>query len=236
MDVENNNLLRVNVANMNPLSIVQIIDEPTMIRMFGRDRFLYLKYLKYQSWFFLTIFLLGWTILMPTYNSGKDAAQYIALNALANENKSKDGSIKINTSSTSSIEFVAGDVDEINLLEFTILNVTEEDGKLLVAYVFTIITTIVMYISIFCFWRGTRTWFDFSGKHAKDDKGYSQLNKHCLLLKGIPKNMSPKEARRHIKRVLNKVAGMKDKVYEVKVVEEFNEFFNLKQELQNLNK
>ena len=40
--------------------------------------------------------------------------------------------------------------------------------------------------------------------------------------------MSPKEARRHIKRVLNKVAGMKDKVYEVKVVEEFNEFFNLK--------
>lgn len=47
MDVENNNLLRVNVANMNPLSIVQIIDEPTMIRMFGRDRFLYLKYLKY---------------------------------------------------------------------------------------------------------------------------------------------------------------------------------------------
>ena len=173
---------------------------------------------------------------MPTYNSGKDAAQYIALNALANENKSKDGSIKINTSSTSSIEFIAGEVDEINLLEFTILNVKEEDGKLLVAYVFTIITTIVMYISIFCFWRGTRTWFDFSGKHAKDDKGYSQLNKHCLLLKGIPKNMSPKEARRHIKRVLNKVAGMKDKVYEVKVVEEFNEFFNLKQELQNLNK
>ena len=93
-----------------------------------------------------------------------------------------------------------------------------------------------MYIGIFCFWRGTRTWFDFSGKHAMEDMGYSQLNKHCLLLKGIPKNMSPKEARRHIKRVLNKVDGIQDKVEDVKVVEEFNEFFNLKQELQNLNK
>ena len=44
-----------------------------MIHMFGRDRFLYLKFLKYQSWFFLTIFFLGWTILLPTYTSGNDA-------------------------------------------------------------------------------------------------------------------------------------------------------------------
>ena len=67
MGMEQGNCLRVNVANMNPISIVQIIDEPTMIRMFGRDRFLYLKFLKYQGWFFLTIFLLGWTILLPVY-------------------------------------------------------------------------------------------------------------------------------------------------------------------------
>lgn len=70
MEAGGSNWLRVNVARMNPLGIVQIIDEPTMIRMFGRDRFLYLKFLKYQSWFFLTVFFLGWTILMPTYNSG----------------------------------------------------------------------------------------------------------------------------------------------------------------------
>ena len=58
-----------------------------------------------------------------------------------------------------------------------------------------------------------------------------------MLLKGIPKHMSTKEATRHIKRMLNKVDGLhKDKVYDVKVVEEFDEFFNLKQELQNLNK
>jgi len=37
------------------------------------------------------------------------------------------------------------------------------------------------------------------------DMGYSQLNKHCVLLKGIPKHMSPVEATDHIKRVLNKV-------------------------------
>ena len=35
------------------------------------------KCMKYQSWFFLTLFLLGWTILMPTYNSGKDAEKFI---------------------------------------------------------------------------------------------------------------------------------------------------------------
>lgn len=233
MDVENNNLLRVNVANMNPLSIVQIIDDLTMIRMFGRDRFLYLKFLKYQSWFFLALFVLGWTILMPTYNSGQDAKQYIESNAVEGAGESGDGAVEINDG----ITLKAGELDEINLLEFTILNVVNEDAKLLVAYSFTVITTIVMYISIYCFWRGTRTWFDFSGKHEKDDMGYSQLNKHCLLLKGIPKHMSTKEATRHIKRMLNKVDGLhKDKVYDVKVVEEFDEFFNLKQELQNLNK
>ena len=43
--------------------------------------------------------------------------------------------------------------------------------------------------------------------------------------------MAPSEARRHIKRILNMVEGIEDKVYEVKVVEDFDEFFNLKQEL-----
>ena len=77
METGDSNWLRVNVARMNPLSIVQIIDEPTMIRMFGRDRFLYLKFLKYQSWFFLTIFFLGWTILLPAYSTGQDASEFI---------------------------------------------------------------------------------------------------------------------------------------------------------------
>lgn len=77
MERGNSSWLRVNVARMNPLSIIQIIDEPTMIKMFGRDRFLYLKFLKYQSWFFLSIFFLGWTILLPTYNSGSDAGNFI---------------------------------------------------------------------------------------------------------------------------------------------------------------
>ena len=48
MGVENNsNQLRIDEANMNPLSIVSIIDEPTMVKMFGVDRFLYLKFLKH---------------------------------------------------------------------------------------------------------------------------------------------------------------------------------------------
>ena len=46
--------------------------------------------------------------------------------------------------------------------------------------------------------------------------------------------MAPGEARRHIKRILNMVEGIEDKIYAVNVIEDFNEFFNLKQELQNL--
>jgi len=105
----------------------------------------------------------------------------------------------------------------------------------MVPYVFTIVTTIIMYISIFCFWRGTNSYLT-SKKHQIDDKGYSQLHMHCLLLKGIPRHMAPGEARRHIKRILNMVEGIEDKIYSVNVVEDFNEFFNLKQELQNLNR
>lgn len=74
LDMENKtNWLRVNLRGMNPIAIVGIIDDATMIRMFGRDRFLYLKFLKYQAWFFLCIFVIGWTTLLPTYNSGTDA-------------------------------------------------------------------------------------------------------------------------------------------------------------------
>ena len=101
-------------------------------------------------------------------------------------------------------------------------------------YVFTILTTIIMYISIFCFWRGTRTGFDYGSQ--LNDMGYSQLHKHCLLLKGIPRHMAPSEANRHIHRILNMADGNENKVWEVKVVEDFSEFFSLKQELQNLNR
>jgi len=251
MGVESNNLLRVNVANMNPLSIVQIIDDPTMFQMFGRDRFLYLKFLKYQSWFFLTLFFLGWTILMPTYYSGEDAAQYI--NSVMSQAQSAGSPNNTSTVSpsptTSSIQFKAENAEEINLLEFTILNVKEAPDKLMISYIFTVLTTIVMYVSIYCFWRGTRTWFKKTKKHEIDDMGYSQLNMHCLLLKGIPTHMSPREAQSHIKRVLNMVnfpsewqvkdqpKDSRDKeVFDVKVVEVENEFFNLKKKLQSLNK
>ena len=129
------------------------------------------------------------------------------------------------------------------MLVFTILNITSSPTKLLVAYIFTIVTTIVMYISIFCFWRGTHTWFDSHGRYNRDlnDMGYSQLHNHCLLLKGIPRHMAPSEAQRHIKRILNMVEGFDAEkkradphghnnkiIYEVTVVEDFNEFFNLK--------
>ena len=65
--------------------------------------------------------------------------------------------------------------DDVNLLVFTILNVTSEPTKLLIAYMFTIVTTIIMYISIFCFWRGTHTWFDSHGRYnsSLNDMGYS---------------------------------------------------------------
>ena len=124
--------------------------------------------------------------------------------------------------------------NDINLLEYTVLNVTSDPNKLFIAYMFTIVTTIIFYIFIFIFWRGLRQRYEF-GNHL-NDMGYSSLHKHCLLVKGIPRHMAPSEARRHIKRILNMVEGMENQVWDVKVVEDFHEFFNLKQELQNLKR
>lgn len=213
MEGASNNWLRLNVGNMNPLSISSIIDDATMIRLFGRDRFLYLKFLKYQSWFFLCIFVLGWTILMPTYNTGKDAEKYMEWET--SETTSSGVSITYNTED-----------DDINMLKFTILNVTNDGQKLIVPYLFTIVTTLIMYVSIFCFWKGTRSW-SFSNKHHLDDKGYSQLHKNVLLLKGIPRHIDPEEANRHIKRALNMVEGLEGSIFQVKTVEDFGEYFNL---------
>ena len=126
---ESSNWLRVNVSNMNPMSILNIIDDATMIRMFGRDRFLYLKFLKYQSWFFLCIFALGWTILMPTYNTGKDAEKYIdtvlaaesGLVASSEVTETEEASVGADATLETTTSF-----DDINLLKFTLLNITSD--------------------------------------------------------------------------------------------------------------
>ena len=102
------------------------------------------------------------------------------------------------------------DNDDINMLKFTILNVYEDGDALLFPYLYIYLATIIMYISIFTFWREQNTNFDKSGtyKHNQDlgkDEGYNQLHKHCMLVKGIPRHMAPKEARRHIMRILNTV-------------------------------
>ena len=217
--VEGGKILRINVLNMNPLGIVQIIEDDTMIRMFGRDRLLYLKFLKYQSWFFLVIFMISWTTLMPTYYQGSDADKYIR---------------KIGEE-TSNVVVGQSTENDINLLRFTILNVMESPDLLIAPYILTLIIAAIMYISIFCFWKQT-TKYERQSLDRLNDMGYSQLHRNCLLIKGIPTHMAPSEARRHIKRILNLqlnkgTASLDESIHDVKVVEEFNEFFNLKKEL-----
>lgn len=94
--------------------------------------------------------------------------------------------------------------DDINLLKFTILNLTTDTTMLVIPYVFTIVTTLIMYIFIFFFWRVTHS-YDYAAPDRLDDQGYSQLHRHVLLLKGIPKNIAPHEANWMIKQTLNLV-------------------------------
>ena len=119
-----------------------------------------------------------------------------------------DNASKNDTEATNSTATV--DNDDINMLKFTILNVYEDGDALLFPYLYIYLATMIMYISIFTFWREQNTNFDKSGtyKHNQDlgkDEGYNQLHKHCMLVKGIPRHMAPKEARRHIMRILNTV-------------------------------
>lgn len=250
MDMEHaTNWLRVNLQGMSPIGILGIIDDSTMIRMFGRDRFLYLKFLKYQAWFFLTIFVIGWTILLPTYNTGNDADRYILMNSI--ENAGADAQMDVQELGHANTD---NSEDDINLLKFTILNQTSDTTMLLIPYCFTIATALIMYVFIFFFWRVTHS-YDYTAPDRLDDKGYSQLHRHVLLLKGIPKNIAPNEANWMIKQTLNitEFSGGKDnqddsyetpdpdslqeeKIFKVKTVGDYNEQYPLTQEIDSLNK
>ena len=70
--------LGINAKETNFFGLLQLIDEVTMIRFMGRDLTLYLKFLNYNQWMFGAILILQWTVLIPLYYSGEDAAQYLA--------------------------------------------------------------------------------------------------------------------------------------------------------------
>ena len=48
-----------------------------MIRFMGRDLTIFLKFLDYQTWMFLAILIMQWTVLMPLYYTGEDADKYL---------------------------------------------------------------------------------------------------------------------------------------------------------------
>ena len=103
-----------------------------MIRFMGRDLTIFLKFLDYQTWMFLAILIMQWTILMPLYYTGEDADKYL-LEVVEKENSGKvmanstaleDGSLRFLQESERARNITIPETDrEYNMLKFTILNI-----------------------------------------------------------------------------------------------------------------
>ena len=138
-----------------------------MIRFMGRDLTIFLKFLDYQTWMFLAILIMQWTILMPLYYTGEDADKYL-LEVVEKENSGKvmanstalvDGSLRFLQETESAKNITIPETDrEYNMLKFTILNIQSNPTRMTFAFIMVIFTTLVVYLQIFCFWKRTYNW------------------------------------------------------------------------------
>ena len=150
---------------MGFFGLLQLIDEVTMIRFMGRDLTIFLKYLNYQTWMFLVILIIQWTVLIPIYYTGEDAYKYLdAFQQVANTTANATlplGNITVSTNITDDVIVVANtteltelteiiplsDADrEYNLIRFTILNVESSPMKMTIAFIMVIVTTVIVYL------------------------------------------------------------------------------------------
>lgn len=144
-----------------------MIDEDTMIRFMGRDLTIFLKFLDYQTWMFLAILIMQWTILMPLYYTGEDADKYL-LEVVEKENSGKvmanstaleDESLRFLQQAESAKNITIPETDrEYNMIKFTILNIQSNPTRMTFAFIMVIFTTLVVYLQIFCFWKRTYNW------------------------------------------------------------------------------
>ena len=147
---------------MGFFGLLQLIDEVTMIRFMGRDLTIFLKYLNYQTWMFLVILIIQWTVLIPIYYTGEDAYKYLdAFGQVSNTTANATlplGNITVSTNITDKDIVVANMTDiteiiplsdadrEYNLIKFTILNVESSPMKMTIAFIMVIVTTVIVYL------------------------------------------------------------------------------------------
>ena len=110
------------------------------------------------------------------------------------------------------------------MLRFTILNISTDKNKMTFAYIMVMVTSLIVYLQIFCFWKNTYSWKDRNFGHGEDAK-FSNFHQYSILIRGIPKNLDPIDAGQHIKRILNRQPSCKGKIIDVKVVGDYKELY-----------
>ena len=126
-----------------------------MIRFMGRDLTIFLKFLDYQTWMFLAILIMQWTVLMPLYYTGGDADKYL-LEVIEKENREI---VSLNSTSTNldmlrqlqptetAKNITIPETDrEYNMIKFTILNIQSNPTRMTFAFIMVIFTTLVVYL------------------------------------------------------------------------------------------
>ena len=237
------NWLGVNAKETSFLGLLQLLDEITMIRFMGRDLTIYLKFLNNSYVMFFIILLIEWTVLIPLYYSGTDAEQYLeaeveydlidnsnstALRFLETANSTSGNQTRVGNFT------LAEDEAQYNLVKFTILNIQNDTGKMTIAYAMVMLTTVIVYLQIFCFWKTTYSWRDKTFVYGEDAK-LGMLHKYAVMVRGIPKNLTPEEAGDNIKRILNAQkwnklidkAGDEQKIVEVLVVGDYKQIYSM---------
>jgi len=105
------------------------------------------------------------------------------------------------------------------MIMFTILNVQSEEMKMTVAFCFVILTSLIVYLQVFKFWRETYVWKEKNFEIGKD-AAFSNLHKYCLLIRGVPSSLEPEKTSQEIERIIQRTYS--DRLVAFKVVGDYN--------------
>jgi len=103
-----------------------------------------------------------------------------------------------------------------------------------IAYAMVMLTTAIVYLQSFCFWKTTYSWRDKTFVYGEDAK-FGMLHKYSVMVRGIPKNLTPEEAGDNIKRILNAQkwnrlidkASDEQKIVDVLVVGDYKQIYSM---------
>lgn len=102
---------------------------------------------------------------------------------------------------------------------FTVLNIQKDTTKLSYSWWFVVLTTFIVYLFIFKFWRDTADW-QFKNLEKGKDYQLNRLKDHVYLIRGIPKNIDPETGSEHVYRILHQY--FKDELVDFQIVGNYN--------------